>query len=338
MATFANQTIINDTGFIRLPVGTTGQRPGSPQVGSIRWNTTEEYAEMWNGDDWAAITGGASLYDFTNATFTSGGSTGVSGPSLTQARNGLTGTGVDAWKNDTSYFNTSNGIQLWVVPANADYRIETWGAMGGGYSGNGGYGSRMRGDFTLTAGETIKILVGQMGGPSYGGGGGGTHVSTNSNTALICSGGGNTNSPWNSTRSHATTSTTGQSGSAYAGGSGGAGGNSNAGVYGGAGFTGNPPGSDSCSASRPQSFTNGGQGGQSCNAIGGFGGGSATDGCCYGASGAGGGYSGGGGTSSSSQYGGGGGSYNNGSNQSNSNGNTSGAQRADHGQVTITAI
>ena len=281
---------------------------------------------------------GAGLYAFVDATFTSGGVSGVSGPSLAQARTGISSTDDDTWKADTSYFNTLDGIQLWTVPADGDYRIETWGASGGGYSGTGGYGSRMRGDFTLTSGDVIKILVGQTGGPSYGGGGGMTAVATNSNTPLIVSGGGNVNSPWSSTISHATTSTTGQSGSAYGGGSGGAGGNSNAGVYGGAGFTGNPPGSDSCSASRPQSFINGGTGGQSCNATGGFGGGSATDGCCYGASGAGGGYSGGGGTSSSSQYGGGGGSYNNGANQSNSNGNSGGAQIAGNGKCTITRI
>lgn len=280
------------------------------------------------------------LYAFTDATFSPGGAVNKTGPTLSQARTGLTGTGVSVWKNDTLYFNTSGGIQLWTVPADGDYRIETWGASGGGYgSAIGGYGSRMRGDFTLTSGDVIKILVGQTGGASYGGGGGMTAVATNTNTPLIVSGGGNTTSAWHSTRSHATTNTTGVNGSSgMAGGSGGAGGNSSAGSFGGAGFTGNPTGGDSCSATRPLSFTNGGTGGYSCNAIGGFGGGSASDGCCYGASGAGGGYGGGGGTSSSSQYGGGGGSYNNGANQSNSNGNTSGAQLSGNGVCTITKL
>jgi len=282
------------------------------------------------------------LYTFSNATFTSGGVSGRTGPSLTQARDGLTGTGVDTWKNNTTYFNTSNGIQLWTVPQTATYRVEAWGAQGGGGGYGGGYGARMRGDFVLTQGEIIRILIGQTGGNSYGGGGGGTFVvRTPYNTdqsILVIAGGGNTQSPWNSTLRHATTSTSGTSSSAYSGGSNGNGGQSNAGAFGGAGFFTGPPGSDSCNATKPLSFVDGGTGGQSCNSIGGFGGGSASDGCCYGASGAGGGYSGGGGTSSSSQYGGAGGSYNNGSNQSNNNGDESTAQLAQNGRVIITLL
>jgi hypothetical protein len=284
--------------------------------------------------------GAAGLYLFTDATFTPGGVTGATGPSLVNAITGLTGTGVSVWENDTNFFNTSNGIQLWTVPADGDYRIETWGARGGGGSYGsyaGGYGSRMRGDFTLTSGDVMKILVGQRGGGYYGGGGGMTAVATSANTPLIVSGGGNNQTVWNATLSHAPTTTTGVAGYGVGGTSGG-GGYGTAGAWGGAGFTGNPTGTDACSATAPLSFTNGGTGGTSCNAIGSFGGGSATDGCCYGASAAGGGYSGGGGTSGSMQYGGAGGSYNNGTNQSNSAGNTTGAQINGPGICTITKL
>jgi hypothetical protein len=294
-----------------------------------------------------SVTTSSALYEFGGpATFTPGGVTGISGPTLTQARTGLTGTGVDAWKTDTNYFNVTSGIQYWTVPQTGSYRIEAWGAQGGSPSGsypNGGFGARMRGDFDLTGGEIIRILVGQTGSNAYGGGGGGTFVIkspyTTTQSILVIAGGGNATSPWSSTLSHGTTASTGQTSSAYSGGSAGAGGNSNAGVYGGAGFTGNPPGSDSCSATRPQSFTNGGAGGSGAsNGKGGFGGGSATDDQCYGASGAGGGYSGGGGTSSSSQYGGGGGSYNNGTNPSNDNGSQGTATQSGNGKVIITKL
>jgi len=166
-----------------------------------------------------------------------------------------------------------------------------------------------------------------------------TAVATNANVPLIVAGGGNSTSAWSSQVVHATTSTSGVNGSYAGAGSGGNGGSSTAGVWGGAGFYGNPTGTDSCSSStRPQSFTNGGLGGLSCNSIGGFGGGSASDGCCYGASGAGGGYSGGAGTSSSSQYGGAGGSYNAGTNQSNDNGGSGTATLAWGGQCIITLL
>jgi hypothetical protein len=143
--------------------------------------------------------GGPALYPFTDATFSPGSATNRNGPSLTQARAGLTGSGTDAWKTDTSFFNTSNGIQLWTVPQTGVYRIEAWGAQGGaGGSRTGGNGARMRGDITLQSGEIIYIVVGQEGQSSTysGGGGGGTFVWRTSldnyslSDALIVAGGG----------------------------------------------------------------------------------------------------------------------------------------------------
>ena len=49
------KTIINDTGFLRLPVGTTAERPDPAQVGMMRWNTDEDYLEIYNGEDWVEI-------------------------------------------------------------------------------------------------------------------------------------------------------------------------------------------------------------------------------------------------------------------------------------------
>lgn len=101
------------------------------------------------------------LYEFTTAIFTPGGASAQNGPSLSQAISGLTGTGVDAWKNNTAYFNTTNGIQLWTVPATGTYTIEAFGAQGGSSGSRiGGKGTRMSGNFTLTEGEIIRILVG----------------------------------------------------------------------------------------------------------------------------------------------------------------------------------
>ena len=287
------------------------------------------------------------LYTFTNATFTPGGTTGRDGPSLATARTGLTGTGVDGWKNDTSFFNTTSGIQFWTVPATGTYSIEAWGAQGGGGGYNGGFGARMKGDFTLTQGEIIRILVGQTGGNSYGGGGGGTFViRTPYNTTqsiLVIAGGGNTTSPWSSTTSHAPTGQNGlNSSSGGAGGTDGGGGQGGNNMPGGAGFSGNG-GSSSCGSSQvPLSFINGGQGGITCNSIGGFGGGSGSDGCCQGASGPGGGYSGGGAGNGSGVWGGAGGSFNSGSNQSNDAGSTGSATLAygttGGGRVIITRL
>ena len=48
------------TGSAYMPKGTTAQRDGTPQAGMLRFNTTEEEFEGYNGSEWAAV-GGAGL-------------------------------------------------------------------------------------------------------------------------------------------------------------------------------------------------------------------------------------------------------------------------------------
>ena len=58
-STFTGTVIHNYTGALRLPVGTTGQRPGSPATGDIRFNSTTTSAEIYNGSEFTAVGGGA---------------------------------------------------------------------------------------------------------------------------------------------------------------------------------------------------------------------------------------------------------------------------------------
>jgi hypothetical protein len=51
MATLKNTTI-NDTGFLKTPVGTTAQRPGTPVQGDVRWNSDLGYHEIYTGSTW----------------------------------------------------------------------------------------------------------------------------------------------------------------------------------------------------------------------------------------------------------------------------------------------
>ena len=85
------------------------------------------------------------------------------------------------------------------MPYTGFYRIEAVGAAGGygKNSNNGQYrgrGAKMVGNFSLSKGETIRILVGQEGGINHAdyaaGGGGGTFVVRGSKTPLIVAGGG----------------------------------------------------------------------------------------------------------------------------------------------------
>ena len=153
------------------------------------------------------------LYTFSSVTFTSGGATGANGPTDAQARSGA---GNPSWAS--TYINTSNGIILWTVPDDGTYRITAIGARGGvGGAGNtNGQGVSMRGDFSLTKSEVLKIIVGQPGtngGGSNGGGGGGGSFVTRSNNAILviaAGGGGGDSDSSNSSGGNGQTGTAGQ--------------------------------------------------------------------------------------------------------------------------------
>lgn len=302
------------------------------------------------------------LYAFTTATFTPGGSLGREGPTLAEARTGLTGPEVADWKTNTDYLNVTSGIISWTVPKNGIYKINALGARGGKTSGaGGGLGARLIGDFILTEGAVIKILVGQKGNTTVnygGGGGGGTFVikspyNTTGSILVIAGGGGGHASAMSSLGSDAVLTTSGGSptslsyGSVSGGTAGGGGG-----AYqlhqdpggdggGGGGFTGNGStsfhqGGNYGGGYGGASFTNGGLGGisntssaRTNTAVGSFGGGGGGTQTANGGAGGGGGYSGGAGGAWAG--GGGGGSYNAGSNQVNT-----AAVSNDDGAVTIT--
>ena len=85
------------------------------------------------------------------------------------------------------------------APKTGTYKIETWGAQGGGYSNNGGYGGYSTGYLNLQINSKIFIYIGGMGNMSnvadinggYNGGGIGIHSSALSNR-YFSSGGGAT--------------------------------------------------------------------------------------------------------------------------------------------------
>lgn len=295
-----------------------------------------------NGPAWGIRVANAGLYTFSSFTFSNVGITGASGPTRSNCLASYN-TSLYPWVNNTAFFNVvTQGIQLWTVPKTGTYTVAAYGAG----SSSGGNGAYAQGNFSLTQGQKLRILVGQQGalssspcGYSMSAGGGGTFViketgSANSDILLIAGGGGGVGSQ-NGTNWHGVTASTGQSGTGGgAGGSGGGGGATGGGCVtgaaGGGGFTGNGGG---------LSFTNGGTGQTANGATGGFGGGGGTGSYC---GGGGGGYSGGGGgglAACSCSYlgnGGGGGSYNNGTSQINYSGDLVAARP--HGQVTITLL
>lgn len=58
-ATFTGAVVHNYTTALKIPVGTTAQRPGSPATGELRFNSTLGSAEIYNGSSFTAVGGGA---------------------------------------------------------------------------------------------------------------------------------------------------------------------------------------------------------------------------------------------------------------------------------------
>jgi hypothetical protein len=224
-------------------------------------------------------------------------------------------------------------VQTFTVAASRRYQILARGASGNaltrGWGRRGGRGAQMRGDFVLTAGTTLRILVGQSGTPGeYVGGGGGGSFVVNGTTPLVIAGGGGACGGNYEDGRDASIGPNGVDGRAR-GGTGGAGGGADGGS-GGGGLTGDGAntGSDvvGFAGYGGLSFARGGTGGGGGTQAQGIGG---NGGCGGGGSGYGYGYSGGG----AGPYAGGGGSFNAGANPVNLAGAGTGA-----GLVTITYL
>ncbi|WP_317896715.1 T9SS type A sorting domain-containing protein [Aurantibacillus circumpalustris] len=275
-------------------------------------------------------------------TFTNAGATGRFGPSQTQINSAYLSTSLNGSVVATA------GIQSFTVSGGV-YRITAYGAQGGN-SGSyvGGLGAKMQGDFILSAGAVIKVLVGQQGEilTNYNtGGGGASFVWVNGQALPLVVAGGGGGTGYSAGGVNASTTTAGTAGTGV---SGVAGINGNGANPGGGGWlsdginfqgascaakcSGNVAGLTVGGASPTTTILYHGCAGTSSTGDGGFGGGSGANGNCttsYGGGG-GGGYSGGVGQSGSSAGGGGGGSYNGGTSQVNT-----AAANSGHGKVVI---
>lgn len=161
MAILKNTTL-NDTGFLKLPIGTTGQRP-TPAAGQMRFNSTTGKTEFYNGQigEWI----------------------GTVDP-------GVVGTGGEIF--DTEVYGTKYRVHVFTTTGNStltitrggevEYLIVAGGGGGGGRSGGGGgAGGVITGTTTLTS-TSYTITVGSGG---AGGGGTGVNGSNGSNSSAF---------------------------------------------------------------------------------------------------------------------------------------------------------
>ena len=136
----------------------------------------------------AMVFSGALAAQAASITFTTCGATGDLGP--TQANCNA------AYAAGGPTVVVAAGIQTWTVPVSGIYRITATGAQGasGDAAYVGGRGARVAGSFSLSAGQTIKLAVGQAGSGqssgNNGGGGGGSFVVSSADVPMLIAGGG----------------------------------------------------------------------------------------------------------------------------------------------------
>jgi hypothetical protein len=227
--------------------------------------------------------------------FTTAGSSGYNGPTQESVTASYAGTNLAS-----QVMVVGQGIQLWTIPVSDTYSVTVAGASGGYVPLRlGGQGRVITIEKYFTAGQSLKILVGQEGGRIYfttgyaGGGGGGSFVIDSATSQAIVVAGGGGGSAQSSGSYSNPNGVVGSNASAYtstagtAGGNGGLGGTAGGGGGGngawcggsGGGFTGNGTDSGGQVAYGGKSFSNGGSGGANggnsltTNIAGGFGGG-----------------------------------------------------------------
>ena len=66
----------NGNRYLGLPTGTTAQRPTSPEAGWMRWNTTIDRPEVWNGTEWERLRTSAGNVTYANLNANGGVGTG----------------------------------------------------------------------------------------------------------------------------------------------------------------------------------------------------------------------------------------------------------------------
>jgi len=245
---------LNGTGAISLPGGTTAQRPGSPTVGMLRYNTTESKYEVYTPTGWAFLQSTIYNYNIDYLVVAGGGGGG-------KGINSGGGGGAGGFRAGSS-FSISGGTTYTITVGSGGA-----GATGTGANGVNGSNSVFSSiASTGGGGGGSGALAGSSGGS---GGGGGTQA----NSTVYAGGSGNTPS---TSPSQGNNGGSGQHvPGSYEGGGGGGGagavGNNSAGAVAGSGGA----GTASSITGSSVTYAGGGGGGGNTSGSGGTGGGGA---------------------------------------------------------------
>lgn len=175
----------NNTGALKIPSGTTGQRPATPVLGMQRWNSDRGVVEVWNGSTWLAITGATQGVYLVVAGGGGGGQSVFASAGGGGAGGLLTGT---FFANVSTSYSIVVGSGGGVGASGTNSSAFGVTAIGGGHGGgnvqppsgnfsggNGGSGGGSAIDNSAGSGTAGQGFAGSLGrgDPFQGGGGGG---------------------------------------------------------------------------------------------------------------------------------------------------------------------
>jgi len=172
MASLKNTTI-NDTGYLRLPQGNTGQRAQNG-AGSIRYNTESSQTEIFDGTNWNRVSVVAPPFPPGQSQYTSPGTYTWTAPAGVTSVNALAiGGGGGGWDNWAQPGGAGAGLgwknNITTIPGTG-YTVVVGG--GGGNASNGGT-SYFQSPSTVAGYGGGSGGGGQTGGPNGNGRGGG---------------------------------------------------------------------------------------------------------------------------------------------------------------------
>jgi len=171
--TFLGTVDFNNTSHITIPRGTTAQRPGSPTVGMVRFNTDLDYLEEYRGGQWVAL---SNIFSAIGGTVTT----------------------IGDYRYHT--FTSSDTFTVVSGTSSVEYLVVAGGGGGGRFGGGGGAGGYISAatvvspnSYTVTVGAGGAGWVGDA--QSGGNAGNGTNSSFASSTAIGGGGAGNYGNP-----------------------------------------------------------------------------------------------------------------------------------------------
>ena len=148
LATSSYGVDIQGTGALKIPVGTTGERP-TAATGQLRWNSTDGALEVYNGSAWTAVGTGSSnkILD----TFTGDGSTTAFTLSITPANEDALLVFIDGVYQEKGDYALSNAVlTLDTAPASGE-KVAVHTTTASVHDGTSALNQQFTGDGSTTA-------------------------------------------------------------------------------------------------------------------------------------------------------------------------------------------